>query len=113
MNQRVKVFLAVPMLIFTGSTALAHADEAEFRLVIRDHRYTPAELKIPAGQKVRLAVENQDPTVEEFESYELNREKIVPAHGRIVLFVGPLKPGRYEFLGEFNPATARGWLIAN
>ena len=98
-------------LLGTGASA-AHAADAEFTLLIKDHRFDPTELTVPAGQKVRLVVENLDPTPEEFESYELNREKIVPGKGRIVVFVGPLKPGRYEFFGEFNMATARGWLIA-
>jgi plastocyanin len=93
-------------------TAPARADTQEFHSVIKDHRFTPAELTIPAGQKVQLVVENQDPTPEEFESYDFNREKIVPGNGRIVVFVGPLKPGKYEFFGEFNASTARGWLIA-
>jgi plastocyanin len=90
----------------------AEAADTEFKLVIKDHRFTPAELAVPAGQKVRLTIENQDPTPEEFESYELNREKVVPGNGTIVVFVGPLKPGKYEFFGEFNQATARGWLVA-
>lgn len=93
-------------------TVPVRADTPEFRLVIKDHRFTPTDLTIPAGQKVKLLVENQDPTPEEFESYDLNREKIVPGNGRIVVFVGPLKPGRYEFFGEFNAATARGWIVA-
>lgn len=84
----------------------------EFTLVIQNHRFSPAELVVPAGQKIRLIVENKDPTPEEFESYTLNREKVVPGNGKIVLFVGPLDAGRYEFFGEFNMATARGWLIA-
>lgn len=92
--------------------ATAGAAEPEFNLVIKDHRFSPAELTVPAGRKVRLVVENKDPTPEEFESYELNREKVVPGNGRIVVFVGPLQPGKYEFFGEFNMATARGWLIA-
>lgn len=90
----------------------AFADTPEFRIVIRNHQFEPAELTIPANQKVKLLVENQDPTPEEFESYDFNREKIVPGRGKIVVFVGPLKPGKYEFFGEFNPKTARGWLIA-
>jgi hypothetical protein len=90
----------------------AQAETPEFTLVIESHRFIPAELKVPAGQKFRLLVENRDPTAEEFESYDFNREKIVPGKGRIALFVGPLKPGRYEFFGEFNLDTARGFLIA-
>ena len=66
---------------------------------------------MPAGQKLRLVIENKDSTPEEFESYELNREKIVAPGSKITVFVGPLKPGRYEFFGDFNPKTARGWLV--
>ncbi|HSD73202.1 MAG TPA: cupredoxin domain-containing protein, partial [Steroidobacteraceae bacterium] len=54
------------------------ADPVEFKLVIKDHRFVPAELKVPAGQKIKLVVDNQDATPEEFESYTLNREKVVP-----------------------------------
>jgi plastocyanin len=92
--------------------APARADAPEFTIVIESHRFKPAELKVPAGKKIRLLIENRDPTPEEFESYDFNREKIVPGKGRIALFVGPLKPGRYEFFGEFHADTARGHLIA-
>jgi hypothetical protein len=97
------VFLAV-----TGPVAAA---EPEFTLALQDHRFVPAEVTVPAGQKLKLVIENHDATPEEFESYALNREKIVPPRGRIVVYVGPLKPGRYEFFGEFNASTARGWLV--
>jgi Cupredoxin-like domain len=89
----------------------APAAELEVQLVLKDHRFVPSEVTVPAGQKVRLVIENQDSAPEEFESYALSREKIVPPGSRIVVFVGPLKPGRYEFFGEFNPKTARGWLL--
>ena len=105
--------LCAAALVSCGLPAqTALAEGTEFTIVIKDHRFTPTELAVPAGQKIRLVVENQDPTPEEFESYQLNREKIVPGNGRIVVFVGPLKPGKYEFFGEFNMATARGWLVA-
>jgi hypothetical protein len=100
--------LLIPFL-----AAVAHAAEpAEYRLVIKNHRFEPAELKVPAGQKIKLVVDNQDPTPEEFESYSLNREKIVPGKSKITVMVGPLKPGKYEFFGEFNMDTALGVLIA-
>ena len=102
--------LAVLALVALSSTALA--TEPEFALVIEQHRFAPAELVVPAGQKLRLVIENRDATAEEFESYQLNREKIVAPGSKIVVFVGPLKPGRYEFFGDFNPQTARGWLVA-
>jgi len=100
------------MLAPLANAGEAAPPEPEFRLVVKDHRFTPEVTKVPAGQKIRLIVENQDSTPEEFESYTLNREKIVPPGGKIVVFVGPLKPGRYEFFGEFHADTARGWLEA-
>jgi len=92
--------------------ASAVADDGVFKLTIRNHRFEPAELAVPAGQKIKLEIENQDATPEEFESYELNREKVVPAKATVVIFVGPLKPGRYPFFGDFNKESAKGELIA-
>jgi plastocyanin len=94
------------------AVSAAYADDPAFRLTIRDHRFEPAELVVPAGQKIKLEVENQDATPEEFESYELNREKVVPGKGTVVIFMGPLKPGRYPFFGDFNKDSAKGVLIA-
>ena len=88
------------------------AADPEFALVIRDHRFEPAEIRIPAGQKVKLVVHNQDTTPEEFESHELNREKMIAPGGKVTIFIGPLAPGRYPFFGEFHEKTARGTVIA-
>ena len=99
----------------TGMMILASAsfaDETVYTLTIKNHQFSPAELKIPANKKVRIVVENQDLTAEEFESYELNREKLVAGNGRVNLFVGPLKPGTYRYFGEFNPKTAQGTIVA-
>ena len=91
--------------------APAHAELTEYRLVIKNHRFEPENLVLPAGQKLKLIIENQDPTPEEFESHPLNREKIVPANGKASIFLGPLKAGTYPFFGEFNPKTATGTII--
>lgn len=94
------------------SPALAFAANDEITLVIKDHQFSPAEVRIPAGKKVKLIIDNQDATPEEFESHELNREKIIPAKSKGSVFIGPLKAGKYPFFGEFNQATARGVVIA-
>ena len=83
-----------------------------FEMEIRDHLFDPAELTVPAGTKIKLVVYNRDSTPEEFESYELNREKVIMGASKAVIFIGPLKPGEYPFFGEFNPKTAQGKVIA-
>jgi len=89
----------------------AVAADFELALTIKDHRFEPREPVVPANQRVRLTVHNQDSTPEEFESKVLGREKIIPGGAKAVIFVGPLKPGRYPFVGEFNEATAQGVLV--
>jgi plastocyanin len=89
-----------------------HAAEPEIQLAIKAHRFEPTELKVPAGQRVRLVIHNQDPTPEEFESHSLNREKIIPGGSKATIYIGPLKRGRYEFVGEYNEATAKGVVVA-
>jgi len=97
-------------LVFSFSLPAA-AETAEYRLVIKDHRFQPSELVLPAGKKVKLIVENQDPTPEEFESHPLNREKIIPGNSKATIYIGPLQPGTYPFFGEFNAKTATGNIV--
>jgi len=91
---------------------LAWADGDEVTLVIKNHRFEPAEVRVAANQRIKLNVHNQDSTPEEFESHSLNREKLIAAGAKAVIYIGPLKPGNYEFFGEFNPTTAKGVVIA-
>ncbi len=98
--------------IATVSSGWVAAAEPELLLVIKNHRFEPAELKVPAGQRVKLVVHNQDSTPEEFESHSLNREKVIPAGAKATIYIGPVKPGRYTFYGEYNEATAQGVVVA-
>ena len=108
------VLLFAAAIVLAGLTATppVRADEPRFNLAIKDHRFEPTEIEVPAGRKFELLVVNEDKTAEEFESKSLHREKIIPGGGQAVLTLGPLKPGRYEFFGEFNPKTARGFIVA-
>ncbi len=97
--------------LFSLASAATASDADQIVLVIKDHRFTPEQFEIPAGEKRLLSIQNQDQTAEEFESHTLHREKILPANSTTRVFIGPLRPGRYEFYGEFNDATARGVVI--
>ena len=103
-------WLPTALLLIAGTAAAA--DDAELLLMLHDHRFMPAEVQVPANKKVRLVVENRDPTPEEFDSHALNREKVIPGNSKATIFIGPLAPGRYPFMGEFNAATAQGAIVA-
>lgn len=104
--------LVLTVLLILASAPAFAAELQEFTLTLRNHRFVPSQLTIPANTKVKLIIVNEDSTPEEFESHELNREKIVTGKGKITVYVGPLKPGRYPFFGEFHMDTAQGVLIA-
>lgn len=106
----IKGFLLATALVFTS--LMVSAEAPEFRVVIKDHKFTPSEIIIPANTKVLLIVENQDVTPEEFESHEMHREKIIAGNKTATIRIGPLKPGNYPFFGEFHEDTAKGVVIA-
>jgi len=111
-----KTKLSVVALLLSTANFLpvstAFAADMELSLVIKNHMFEPAELEVPANQRIKLNIQNLDKTVEEFESHSMKKEKVIPAGGKAVIFLGPLKPGSYEFIGEFNPKTAKGLVIA-
>jgi plastocyanin len=104
-------------LILAGLAALliaapASLRAADYTLTIKDHTFTPAEIKVPANQRVQLTVVNNDPTPEEFESPALKVEKVIAGKSKGVVRIGPLAPGRYPFIGEYHEATAKGTVVA-
>jgi hypothetical protein len=107
---RPAAYTLATVAMFCVTTAMA--TDSEYALTIQDHRFQPAEFLVPAGKKIRLSVENRDATPEEFESHDLNREKIIAGKSTVTIYVGPLTPGRYRFFGEYNEKTAQGVIVA-
>jgi heme/copper-type cytochrome/quinol oxidase subunit 2 len=100
------------MLVALVSHApLARADDLPV-LVFHNHCFEPPRIEVPAHQKFKLQVKNTDDTADEFESVDLNREKLVTPGQSITVFLGPLDPGEYKFFGDFHQDTAQGVLVA-
>ncbi len=103
--------LALGLAAFIAfAPALARADD--LTLTIKDHKFTPAEIKVPANQRVELTVINDDATPEEFDSKALKVEKVIAGKSKGIVRIGPLKAGRYPFIGEYHEATAKGVVVA-
>jgi len=80
-------------------------------ITIKNHLFFPSEVEIKAHRKVKLMIINKDETAEQFESFDLNREKVIFPHQKSIIYIGPLKPGIYHFHGEFHPHSAQGVVI--
>ena len=107
--KRLAALLATVTVLFATP---ALAETPVFEITIKDHKFTPETLEVPAGQRVKLSIVNEDETPEEFESHDLNREKIINGKSTGTVFIGPLEKGTYGYFGEFNMDTAKGTIIA-
>ena len=102
-------WLLMKMVAFAGGLVIATAAGAaampEFHLVLKDHKFEPATLKVPADTKIKVMVTNRNAMPSEFESTEFNREKIVLPNSTVTIFIGPLGKGTYKFFDDFHQAT--------
>ncbi|MBO0903469.1 cupredoxin domain-containing protein [Jiella sonneratiae] len=94
-----------------AAPALA-ADVPTFEVTLKDHKFSPSEIEVPANQRFQIKLTNADATADEFDSTDLRVEKVVGGGQTGVIRVQPLVPGRYQFMGEYHAATARGIVTA-
>ena len=112
MGKRSLPFSVLTLVVAASFNAAALAEDASYVFTIKDHRLSPETLKVPAGERVQLIVRNQDAQPEEFESYDLRRERIIPGGSEGRVWIGPLPEGRYEVFGDYHPKQVRGWVVA-
>lgn len=106
-----KAFRAIFLTTITLALPLtAGASEDDYVLSLKDHTFSPQNLVLPKNQRVKLIVHNLDKSPAEFESHDLDVEKIVPGGQSISVFVGPLEPGRYSFADEYHEDQSKAYL---
>ena len=104
--------LALASSLLLALTPVCAQDMPSVNLLIRDGRFVPATLEVPANTKFRLLIKNEGPGAEEFESIELHKEKVLAPGASSFLIFQPIKPGTYKFFGDFHPDTAQGQMVA-
>lgn len=102
----------VVLSLAMSSGAVFAADMPQYKLTIKDHKFEPAQIAVPAGVQFKVLVSNQDSTPSEFESNDFNREKIVLPNSEITVFIGPLDKGHYKFFDDFHQDTGQGVIVA-
>ena len=112
MNLRFQSLALISLFATGGALAADPPAPAAVSMTLKDHRFSPDRVTVPAGRKVRIELSNQDSASEEFDSDDLHVEKDVTPHGKIAFEIGPLAPGTYAFMGELHPDTASGEVVA-
>jgi len=96
-------------LLLAATPALA---DASVNVILKNHRFSPAVIKVKANEPSMIVLSNEDDTADEFDSSSLKVEKVVPGHAKGNVRLRALAPGRYPFMGEYHAATAQGVVIA-
>ena len=102
--------LAALSLSFAITGAQAQ-DVVSVSLVVKDGKFDPATVEVPAGKRIKIEVSNQGKSPIEFESKALKFEKVLAPGAKSSVVVNPLKPGEYGFFDEFHP-EAKGKIVA-
>ena len=112
--RRVLWLIQVVLLSIACHAALASAADTlpELALTLEQHRFSPEELRVKANTPFILVLTNKDKEEEEFEMSSLRIEQIVSGGKTLQLKMPALKPGIYEFIGEFHEKTAKGRIVA-
>ena len=103
-----KKILFLVSIIFASQSFAA---DKIFLVQIKNNKFEPSKIEVPAGEKFTLTIENLDKTLEEFESNDLKKEKLVGAGKKINILIQPLKSGEYKFFGDFHQKTAQGIIL--
>lgn len=108
--QNIAAAASLATILAQSSAALAE-DMPTFQLIAKNGRFYPETIEAPAGKKFRIAIRNEGPGPEEFESIELRKETVLAPGVTRTLVFAPMKPGTYKFFGEFHLDTANGQIV--
>jgi len=98
--------------LLCAALPVAAEDLPNIAITLKNHQFTPAEIHVPQGKAVILTITNADPTPEEFDSSALKVEKVIAGGTYATVRLRPLGPGRYPFMGEYHPDTAKGVIVS-
>ena len=80
-------------------------------LSVKDHVFSPAEVKLPHNKVVLLTVKNEDATSIEFESKPLKIEKVIAGNSSAIVRIKVPASGKILFVDEPREDKTLGYFI--
>ena len=112
MKDLIRVFRLTVLVTILFSAAPARGDDTVIEMRFENRRFTPQTITVPANQPLTIKVTNASKEAIEFESFKLNREKVVGPGETIIVRVPALRPGTYDFYDDFHQDVPEGSIIA-
>ena len=104
------LFYSIVIVTSLLFSVVSHAEE--YVITLKNKNFSPNDLSIPAGHRVKITVKNQDEYPAEFESSDLNREKLLPAKRAVTLYIGPLDIGSYSYCDDSHCDRTKGLITS-
>ncbi|HEY2986502.1 MAG TPA: cupredoxin domain-containing protein [Candidatus Binatia bacterium] len=106
------VFNLLLLLMAGGAVMAAPAEETVVELRFENRRFMPQTLNVPANRPFKIRIVNSSKEAIEFESFKINREKVVGPGETVTVNVPALKPGSYDFYDDFHRDVPEGTIVA-
>lgn len=107
MQNSIKICRLIVVVAFAFPPCV-RADDLVVELRFENLRFSPQTISVPANQPFRIRLFNASKEAIEFESFKLNREKVVGRGETVTIFLPALKPGRYDFYDDFHQDVPQG-----
>jgi hypothetical protein len=88
------------------------ANRTTLEIRFENHHFSPQTLVVPADRPLQITVLNLSRERIEFESFKLNREKVVEPGSSVTLKLPPLRAGSYDFFDDFHSDVPEGAILA-
>ena len=110
MKNLIAIFRLI-VLLMVLVPAGAWGDDTVIELRFENRSFTPQTVTVPANQALTIRVTNASKEPIEFESFKLNREKVVGPGETITVRISPLRPGSYDFYDDFHQDVPAGSIV--
>jgi hypothetical protein len=108
----IKTLLFIGLTIFYQAASPSNIPETTPEIDFANHRFSPQTLVVPAGQPLQIKVVNSSKEKIEFESFSLNREKVIGPGESITVRLPALRAGSYDFFDDFHQDVTEGAIVA-
>ena len=101
------------MLLAAGGLAMAApAEDTIVELRFENRRWLPQTITVPANRPFKIKIVNASNEAIEFESFKLNREKVIGPGETVTIYLPALSPGNYDFYDDFHQDVPEGTIVA-
>ena len=105
---RSRMIFCLLLLCALALASRTQADDMVVELRFENRRFMPQTITVPANQPFKIRITNASKEAIEFESFKLNREKVVGPGETVIVLLPALRPGSYDFYDDFHQDVPEG-----